>query len=120
MAWVDDLLKIIINQKNSEPKEINFSFSGKATDNIEHKPEWDRGFEDGYWWTMKNWKLTKPSKFPEGWGEGWYGHGFAEGNISARNQILDRDYPGMSGLSWVGGYRYEITFKDGRKIIVGE
>lgn len=117
MSWVNNLLSTLL-KKPSE--KVSFTFRGNAWDNIEWKPTWDKGFEAGYEWTMNNWKLTQRSEFPEGWNDGWFGNGFAEGHISARGDILRRDYPGMLSLSWVSGCKYEITFKDGRKIIVGE
>lgn len=117
MKWVNELLNTILKK---ERKEVNFTFNGNAWDNIEHKPDWDKGFEAGYWWTMKNWKLTQQCDFPEGWNDGWFGHGFVEGNISARGKILRRDYPDMVCLSWISGHKYRIVFKDGREIMVGQ
>lgn len=116
MKWVDDILnKAIKETKNVE----SVTFKGKATTDPFEIAELGSGWQAGYDFTLSNYTLEDGYKidWPDGWAKGFYGNGFAEGCISGRSFIIDRDYPGWvsisgehkDGMSWT-----VITFKDGR------
>lgn len=111
MNWVDQIL-----QKIFRTKEVHVTFKGKATTDPFEIIELDRGWQDGYDYTMKNYKWRKPFKFPDL--PGYWGNGWAEGYNYARSKLYHEWWGSFSSLSLQENGDYEITYPDGRKIIV--
>lgn len=82
--------------------------------------EWQTGWQAGYEFTIANYTVKTGYKvpWPKNWGNGIRGNGFAEGCITGRSFIIDRDYPGLLSMSSREGGGYNMVFKNGRKIIV--
>lgn len=119
MNWVNDLLNKALSKK--EPEVIKHTFKGKATTDPYEIAELSRGWQMGYDFTLENYTLEGGYKidWPDDWAKGFFGNGFAEGCISGRSFIIDRDYPGWVSISgeYENGMNWTvITFKDGRVI----
>lgn len=96
--------------------------------NPEDGVNWQLGYDHGLQYALSNYTLGKRfDPFPGDSNKGWFGNGFAEGVISGRSRIIDRDYPNWSSISLCSqsgvigdGSKmwYEIIFKDGTRIKV--
>jgi hypothetical protein len=90
---------------------------------------WQLGFDHGYEYAVKNFEWgRKFDPFPGDSNKGWFGNGFAEGVISGRSFVTQRDYPNLSSMSLNSStgilgdpkadHWYVITFKNGNWIRV--
>ncbi len=87
---VEQLINNAVN-----PNKQSFTFVGDGGPFGEDASEWDIGFQKGYDFTLAHYTLEKgyDCPWPEGWGNGWQGNGFAEGCITGRHHVEKRDHP---------------------------
>lgn len=101
-----------------------FVFKGSGYMSPQDSEYWNRGFDMGYNFTLKHYKNLKyEMPWPDDWGNGFgesgiIGNGWAEGCSSERSVIIEKEYPGLLSMSLRPDKKYDLVFKDGRKIIV--
>lgn len=102
-------------------ESITHKFSGDGKIKPVDAVNWQLGFDHGYQYAIENCKIGKRfDPFPGDSNKGWFGNGFAEGVISGRSFVLNRDYPNWCSVGYEGG-KYEmdwciVTFKNGNWI----
>lgn len=106
-------LEIIESDWKKNGFKVTFKGDGKMTE--DQTKEWDRGYDDGRAFALKYFVNGFSEKeWPDGWNLGFYGNGYAEGQLSGTYASLRRDFPPYDSFS-SNGDTIEIIFKDGTK-----
>lgn len=80
---------------------------------------WDKGFDDAVKWCNSNYKPFQPMKMPDQFvfrGDPW-SKGFAEGELTTKNKIIDEAYPGNVGYSVGADGKVKIFYPQGHKAL---